>query len=246
MAECRDEAIVLALAPRGESALVTELITRNHGRCWVLIRRAREYGMMVGSLAAVRWGGSSRTATSLELISNFAASLLGDALRIDALASCCALLQEVCPQGDPQPAIFELTLEFIIILSSGDAWETAYVRWEMELVRELGFGINLRYYDHRQPVYLAKSSCQVVTSGRRDITLPIPGFLVLDHTAELRPAASGQEIAAGLALTEYLLAKQMFATIDRKLPPARTRFVSRYLRTLRDPNLPVTGPAESH
>lgn len=232
MAERKDEAIVLALAPRGESTMAAELITRSHGRCYVLIRRGRGYGMVVGSLAAVRWSGSPRTAVSLELISNFAASLLGDALRVDALASCCALLQEACPEGDPLPEVFERTLEFITILSGGDAWETAYIRWEMALVRELGFGIELKYRDHRKPVYLAKPSCQVVASGHRATTLPIPGFLALDHATELRPAGSTREIVAGLALTDYLLAKKVFAAIGRRLPPARTRLVSRYLRTL--------------
>ncbi|MBT5810940.1 MAG: DNA repair protein RecO, partial [Rhodospirillaceae bacterium] len=127
--------------------------------------------------------------------------------------------------------LFDNTAAMITALDSGDdSWMPYYVQWELDFLRELGFGLDLSRCAATgsvdELVYVSpKSGCAVSrTAGEpyRDRLLPLPGFLIGDPVgAEARDAA----ILDGLSLTGYFIDKHVYAAHDRPMPPARDRLV---------------------
>jgi DNA repair protein RecO (recombination protein O) len=147
--EWHDEGIVLSARPHGETAAVVQLLTRAHGRHAGLVRggqgrRARGV-LQPGNRVAGTW--RARLADhlgsyTLELESSHAARLMDDAERLSALSAAAAVSERALPEREPHAACYE---GFLALLSAleGDHWAEAYVGWELALLAELGFGLDL-------------------------------------------------------------------------------------------------------
>src|SRR5213083_2722037 len=105
--EWRDTGFVLAARRHGESALIVELLTAEHGRHAGLVRGGqsprRRALLQPGNLVAANWRG--RLAEHLgnldcELVRAHAASLLDDPDRLAALAAAASLVAAALPERD--------------------------------------------------------------------------------------------------------------------------------------------------
>ncbi len=144
-----DDGIVLSARPHGETAVVVQLLTRGQGRHAGLVRggqgrRARGI-YQPGNLVAARW--SARLAEHLgnytcELMESHAARVLDDPARLAALSAAAALAETALPEREPHAACYEGFLALLEALT-GAHWAEAYVRWELALLAELGFGLDL-------------------------------------------------------------------------------------------------------
>ena len=232
----RDEAIVLAARPHGETAAVAMLLTREHGRHAGLVhggqgRRARPL-LQPGNRVAVTW--SARLADHLgsltcELIEGHAARLLDDAARLAALAAAAAVAEKALPEREPHSAVYH---GFVALLQAleGEHWAEAYVGWELALLRELGFGLDLSACAgggaNDQLAYVSPRSGRAVSLAAgepyRERLLPLPGFLAG------RGGGGPIEVGQGLRLTGTFLARQIFNPQNQPLPPARQRLADRF------------------
>src|SRR2546428_14123385 len=95
--EWRDEAIILAARPHGETSLILQVLTRDHGRHAGLVhgaRRARGRGVYeTGNLITADW--RARLADPLRtlrcgLLRGYAAGLIDDPARLSCLAPAAA------------------------------------------------------------------------------------------------------------------------------------------------------------
>ena len=145
-----DEGIVLAARAQGERALVVQLLTREHGRHAGLLRGGQAPKVrahwQIGNRLTVTW--RARLAEHLgfiggEVMEAYAARLLDDPLRLGALASAASLAASALPEREPHPRAYRLLLQLIEALSADDRWAIAYVEWEMALLEDLGFGLDL-------------------------------------------------------------------------------------------------------
>ena len=145
-----DDGIVVAARRHGESSAVAQLLTRGHGLHAGLVRGgagSKARGVyQTGNLVAARW--RARLAEHLgtftcEPVRSHGAALLDDALGLAGLTSACALVAATLPERHPYPALYDETLALIEAIGRDAAWPARYVRWELELLRELGFGLDL-------------------------------------------------------------------------------------------------------
>lgn len=234
--EWSDDAIVLAARPHGESAAVAWILTRDHGRHAGLVqgaRSARQRGLLEpGNRVSVRWRArlSEHLGTlSIEVLRGYAASVLDDPLRLAGLASAVAVVDAALPEREPHPAIFEALATLFDVLD-GPAWAESYVRWEIGLLQELGFGLDLDRCaatgGNDDLAFVSPRSGRAVSlsAGQpyRDRLLPLPGFLVG------RGGGGPAETLAGLDLTGYFLDRHVFGVQAAGPPAARRRFVDRY------------------
>jgi DNA repair protein RecO (recombination protein O) len=249
--EWSDEGIVLASRKHGEASAVVQLFTHAHGRHAGLVRgggASKARGVyQSGNLVAARW--RARLAEHLgaytcEPLKSHAAALLDDPLGLAALTSACALLAVALPERHPYPVLYDATLSLIEALAGGEpAWPALYVRWELDLLRELGFGLDLTRCAATGTTddlaYVSPKSGRAVsrTAGEpwRTRLLPLPGFLIGAAEAGAGEAGAGEagaaDVAAGLRLSGSFLERHLFAPHERKLPAARERFVERFTRT---------------
>lgn len=237
--EWRDEGIVLAARRHGEASLVVSLLTPGHGRHAGLVRgggSARAGGIyQPGNRVSAHW--RARLEEHLgnfrcELVAGEAARLLDDPPRLAALASACALIEAGLPERAPHPALYQGTLALIEALP-GPVWGRAYVGWEVALLAELGFGLDLGACAATGVTeglaYVSPKSGRAVSLAAgapwHDRLLPLPRFLV-----DPAVTAEGAEILAGLRLTGHFLEVHLFGASDRPLPAARGRLLERLRR----------------
>lgn len=231
-----DTGFVLAARRHGESAMIVELLTREHGRHAGLVRGGQSPRMravlQTGNEVVASWRG--RLAEHLgtigcELVCAHAARLLDDPDRLAALASAAALLAAALPEQEPQPDVFTSFAYLIRALDSAVDWPAHYVKWEKELIGAIGFGLDLSRCAVSGGVadlaYVSPRTGRAVsrTAGLpyHDKLLQLPGFLWRQEPADRR------QITLGMTLTGFFLAHHVFAPQGRTLPAARTRLAER-------------------
>lgn len=234
--EWSDEAIVLSVRPHGETAAVAELFTRSHGRHLALVHGGRSRKLrpvlQTGNHIDAAW--KARLSEHLghatvELRKGYGASIMDDAAALSALTTLCTL-SRLLPERDPHPALFEITLFVLSFLDDMSVWPALLVRWELALLEELGFGLDLSECastgSNDQLIYVSPKSGRAVSASAgepyRDKMLPLPGFL--SKTGDR--SATKQDVLSGFKLTGYFLETRVLAPRDEKLPDARGRIAA--------------------
>ena len=233
-------ALVLSAAPYGESALVVHVLTEQHGPYRGLVRGGGSRGQAAlwqpGNLVSARWFARlSEQLGSLaaELVHPSAARVREYRLVLAMLASCCAVADDVLPEREPHPRVFEGLLRLLTLLSldpeqGARAGPAALLRWEAVVLADLGYGLDL--------------SCCAVTGGIADLAFVSPrsGRAVSvegagDWSTRLlrlpRLMLAEDEFGSpadwcnGLRLTGHFLARDAFGQRHRPLPAARLRLL---------------------
>ncbi|NJO36875.1 MAG: DNA repair protein RecO [Rhizobiales bacterium] len=231
-----DEAILLSARRHGEGALVLQVFTPHHGRHGGLVRgggsRKNRPTYQPGNRLAVIW--RARLADQLgsitaELIDANAALIMDHPARLGALTSACALIERALPDRDPHPDLYNLLRQLIDTLTTSGVWAENYVRFELALLADLGFGLDLSAGPNADLVYVSPRTGRAVTretaKGYEDRVLPLPGFLVGRADDDVDVA-----IRDGLRLAGYFLERHLFAALDRPVPEARQALVDRFSR----------------
>src|SRR3546814_150391 len=174
------------------SAVIAQLLTRGLGRHAGLVRggqSARLRGVyQSGNLVAATWSGrlpEHLGTLECELVRSYAAKVLDDSDRLAALSAATAVCEGAMPEREPHPACYEGLLALFEALE-GEHWAEVYVRWELALLAELGFGLDLSGCaaggDNDQLAYVSPRSGRAVSLSAgapyREKLLALPGFLV--------------------------------------------------------------------
>lgn len=236
----QDEAIVLSVRRHGEASAVASLFTRRHGRHAGLVRSgfSRRLAPLLqpGNELAVSWQG--RLAEQLgsfrvEPVRAHAAAALDQPPRLAALASLAALLEQTLPERAPHQALYEASALLLRALEAGVPWPALYVRWELGLLAEMGFGLDLSACAVSGVAsglaYVSPRSGRAVSAAAagpyEGRLLALPSFLA--EGRGLPPANDeSRDLAQGFHLTGFFLARAL-AERGAALPPARARLLAR-------------------
>jgi DNA repair protein RecO (recombination protein O) len=235
----QDTGFVLAARRHGESALIVELLTREHGRHAGLVRGGQSpkaRGMLQpGNKVAATWRGrldEHLGTIGCELVRANAARFLDDPGRLAGLTSAVALVCGALPEREPHADVYVSFARLIEALDSGVDWPAQYVRWEQDLLGSLGFGLdfgrctapgataNLAYVSPRT----GRAVSRTAGLPYHDKLLRLPEFLWRDAPAD------EAQLVVGMTLTGHFLAHHVFAPQGRTLPPARVRLAERIQR----------------
>ncbi|MGB3719287.1 MAG: DNA repair protein RecO [Proteobacteria bacterium] len=239
-----DEGIVLSVRPHGETAAVVELLTRAHGRYLGLVhggqgRRLRPV-LQIGNHVEATWKGRLSEQLgffTIELRKGYAAEALERPLALTGLTSLCALAR-LLPERDPHPDLFEISLFVLSYLDDDSIWPALYVRWELNLLAEMGFGLDLSSCaatgTTENLVWVSPKSGRAVsaTAGEpyRDRLLPLPQFLIKSEGVP----ATRRDVLNGLALTGAFISKRILIPQNLDMPEARQRLVAALSRSADD------------
>lgn len=231
MEEWRDAGVVIAARRHGEGRLIVSLFTASHGRQRGMLRLKRgspvgEPGTVVSATWKARLEDHLGTLTA-EVLEVGAASLFDDPLRLAGLSSLCALLEAVLPEREAHPDLYGATLDVLAQLQRGESWLAAYARWELQLLADLGYGLDLSECavsgTRDDLAYVSPKSGRAVARRAAgawvERLLPLPDFLRED-TAETVPL---DHIKMGLSLTGHFLEARLLLNPQ----PARQRLIQR-------------------
>ncbi len=167
----------------------------------------------------------------MEVEHPYAAALMDSPARLAALASACSVAESALPEREPHPALFLATEALLEALAEtgDDVWPAVYIRWELGLLGELGFGLVLSACaatgQTDELVFVSPRTGRAVSRDAgapyEDKLLRLPGFLAPAPQSSARLAAG--DIGDGLRLTGYFLARHVFDPLNRPLPGARER-----------------------
>lgn len=223
----------MSVRPHGETAAVVEIMTRNHGRHLGLVHGGRSRKLrpvlQIGNHIDATW--KARLADQLghiaiELRRGYAAAAMDDALALAGLSSLSSLMR-LLPERDPHPSLYEVTLFVLGFLDDPSVWPALYARWELALLDELGFGLDLSECaatgSNDALIYVSPKSGRAVSASAgepyKDKLLPLPAFLTKGrggHTGK-------DEIRAGLTLTGFFLQSRVLEPRGETLPDIRSR-----------------------
>jgi DNA repair protein RecO (recombination protein O) len=236
------EAIVLAVRQHGEHDAIVRALTPADGVQPGYVRGGRSRRLrpvlVPGNLIAAEY--RARTEDQLAHLtaelSRSRAPLLAEPLTAAAVEWSTVLAAATLPEAQPYPALFAGLSGLLSALEaapSARGWGVALVRYEMLLLGELGFGLDLSECavtgtDRDLAFVSPRSGRSVSTEGAgeyRDRLLPLPAFLRGEAAA-----AGWPEIMEGLAITGHFLARDLPIARQDDVFAARHRLLDRLAR----------------
>lgn len=240
MIQWRDEGALLKVRKHGESSVIIEVFTATHGRSAGVVRggTSRKIAPMLqpGAQLDVAWKARLEDhlgTFTIEPVRSRAAQVMSDRLALAGLNAVTGLLSFALPEREAHPELYRRSLQVLDLLGQTEVWPLAYLQWEMALLEDLGFGLDL-------------SAC-AVTGGTDDLVFVSPrtGRAVARHAAgdwasKLLPLpavmigagdASTTELLAALGTTGHFLTNHLAASLgDKPLPEARARLLDQIRR----------------
>jgi DNA repair protein RecO (recombination protein O) len=238
-----DDGVVLGVKRHGETSVILELMTIERGRHLGLVRggagtRLRAV-LQPGNLLRATW--RARLDEHLghyagEGLDLRAAGFLGAAHAVHGIthvAELCRLLAE----REPHAQVFAALQALLDHIDEPLAAATSVARFELQLLAELGFGLDLGSCAATgvttDLAYVSPRSGRAVSRGAgeeyRDKLLRLPDFL---HTDGEPPSAAA--LSDAFTLTGFFLDRHGFGPRGLEVPASRARFVSAVLRALSD------------
>ena len=241
--EWQEPAAVLETTPYGEGDALVVLLAAEHGLWRGLAKGGKARGKSAiwqpGNLITARWTG--RQSENLgqftaELAYPAAALAMENHLNLAILNAACALTAGALPEREPHPETFIGLTRLLAAINIKDLALPTLIRWELDLLRELGFGLDLTNSaiagDNDRLAYVSPRTGRAVSFSAAgewvDRLLKLPPFLT--ENSDPTPA----DCLAGLKLTGHFLARDVFGARHRPLPPVRERLYDLLLERLGD------------
>ena len=215
-----NEAIILSARKFGERDLICHIFTRQHGLYSGFVRAGQSSKKIAiyqtGNLVEVNWKArldNQLGSIDAELTSPLYSEFMHNMPRLVAVLSACALLRKTIAEREPHENLFELFLDFL----RADNWQQAYISFELGLLRDLGFGLDLSECavtgQTDDLVYISprtgRAVSQLGAKGYEDKLIIMPNFADDHKTA--------------LDVTEYFLNKNAFHPNNWNMPEERIR-----------------------
>jgi DNA repair protein RecO (recombination protein O) len=237
-------AIILHARPYGEADAIATVMTEAHGAHRGLARgaqsRTRAALWQPGNLVQVRWVGrlsDQLGSFTAELVHPAAALVLDDPLALSMLTAACAVAEGALPEREPHPGLFDELLHLLARLPKPETQLAPLIRWEAQLLRELGYGLDLAACaisgSNQALAYVSPRTGRAVSAEAagqwKERLLPLPPLL-------LHPTDPGDpaQWADGLRLTAHFLARDVFGLQNKPLPQARVALYDR-VAALKEP-----------
>lgn len=216
--EWRDEGVILSVRRHGETSAIAEILTAGHGRVMGLVRggrsRAQRPVLQSGNAVQTVWRARLEEQLGtfvLEPLDLRAGAIMEEPFRLAGLATLSALSQ-LLPEREPHPRVYEALRVVLDAMGDDLVWPALLARWELGLLDELGFGLdlsrcaatgvreNLRFVSPRS----GKAVSAEAGAPFRDRLFPLPSFL------REGGAASPRDVSDGLKLAAYFLDRHLF------------------------------------
>lgn len=202
------EALVLSVRPLGERSYILSLFTQEHGKHLGVIRCKTPPD--IASFVYTRWQARLPEQMGhyyLEDCYSFAASFLEDKKRLACLSCICTLLDKLLPERQSNLFLYQQTICFLKEQLEQSDFIENYVRWEVELLSILGFGLDLTECagggNSNNLCYVSPKSGRAVSAEKgepyQNKLLNLPAFLWKNTQA------TPTDLKQGLDLTAFFL-----------------------------------------
>mgnify|MGYP000038253222 CR=1 FL=1 len=188
----RDTGILLSTRKYGETSVILDAFTPQHGRHAGVLRggtsRKHTPHLQPGAQLDLSWRArlpDQLGTYTIEPIRSRAAIAMGDRLSLAGLNTVVSLLSFCLADREPHPRLYQQTEALLDLLGQSDIWPLAYLRWEIDLLAEMGFGLELGRCavtgSNDNLIYVSPRTGRAVTASGAgewiDHLLPLPPVL---------------------------------------------------------------------
>jgi DNA repair protein RecO (recombination protein O) len=234
--EWRDEGIILGTRKHGETSAILEVMTRAHGRHLGLVRggrsRKQQPVLQPGNRVDLLWRArlDEHLGTfQAEAIEMNAARLMDSAIAVYGLQTMAAHLR-LLPERDAHEGLFETLAVMIVHLDDADAAGELVARFELLVLDELGFGLDLSRCaatgTQQDLAYVSPKSGRAVSRDAgapwRDKMLALPAFLQRGSGLRADQAA----VDEAFRLTGFFFNRHVYEPRGIEQPDARAGFLA--------------------
>jgi DNA repair protein RecO (recombination protein O) len=224
--EWRDEGVILSVRRHGETSAIAEILTAGHGRAVGLVRGGRsrqqrpvlQTGNTVQAVWRARLEEQLGTFT-LEPLELRAGAIMEEPFRLAGLAAVTGLSQ-LLPEREPHPKVYEALRVVLDAIDNDTLWPALLVRWELGLLDELGFGLDLTQCaatgSRDELAYVSPKSGKAVSAAAgepfRDRLFRLPAFLRFGGSAPT------DDVIEGLKLAAFFLERHVYDPRGMRFP----------------------------
>ena len=231
-----DEGLILSVRPHGETAAIVEILTAQHGRFAGLVHGGRSRRLrpvlQTGNHVDVTWKARLSDQLghmTLELRHGYAAEAMADALALAGLSTLTTMAR-MLPERDPHPSLYEVGMFVLSFLDDPSVWPALYVHWEMALLDELGYGMDLSQCAatgaNDRLIYVSPRSGRAVSESAgepyKGRLLPLPSFL---RDGNASGGVTAKDLKDAFALTAHFLEARVLTPGGQTMPEVRARMI---------------------
>ena len=177
----KDEGFLLSKNNYGENSIIIEVFTLNHGKCSGIVyggtsKKIKSY-LQLGNKIYVNLktkNDSKLGYFKIEIIDAISPFFFDDNKKLNCLFSSLNLLKTLLPELQSYNSIYVLFSNFLYELKFNNNWIVHYIFWEINLLREIGFDMNLTSY----LVSKKNSEKNMITVNIDNEKINIPSFMV--------------------------------------------------------------------
>lgn len=225
------EAIIIKQQQFSDDKLLCWFFSSSHGvyKGLLTLNKKTRNQVQLGNIIHATW--RARLEEHLgsyycELLRPLSMAIINDKLKLNSVLSLCSILSTCLPERTLELKIYDETISYLLSLKDHKDWITEYIRLELSILQELGYGLNLDacadtgseedlyYVSPRTGRAVSKSSGEPY----HDKLLLLPQFLINEASA------NEQDITNGLKLNEHFIHKNFYQPHSQEIPQARIRF----------------------
>ncbi|MDA7811541.1 DNA repair protein RecO [Candidatus Pelagibacter sp.] len=219
-----DSAYLVSKNRYSENSIIAEVFTENHGKISGIIfggtsKKIKNY-LQIGNKIYVNYNSKSVTRIGyfkIEILNALTPLYFDENQKLSCITSAMHLIKLLTAEAQSNKEIFKLIDKFFEILTS-DKWIQKYIFWELELLKLLGYDLELKNMAEKEIVdsevnYYVKSSTEKKS---------IPNFLIDENNLDVNL----KNLLKGLKLVSDYLEKSILKPNNLNLPTSRTHFIN--------------------
>ena len=219
-----DSAYLVSKNRYSENSIIAEVFTENHGKISGIIfggtsKKIKNY-LQIGNKIYVNYNSKSVTRIGyfkIEILKALTPLYFDENQKLSCITSAMHLIKLLTAEAQSNKEIFKLIDKFFEILTS-DNWIQKYIFWELELLKLLGYDLELKTMAEKEIVdsevnYYVKSSTEKKS---------IPNFLIDENDMDVNL----KNLLKGLKLVSDYLEKSILKPNNLNLPTSRTHFIN--------------------
>ncbi|GHA56766.1 DNA repair protein RecO [Amylibacter ulvae] len=234
--EWSGQGVIVGVRRFGETSAIIDVFTQEKGRHAGVVRGGSSRKMapllQPGAQVALEW-----RARLEEHLGNFhveplqsRSMIMSDRMGLSGLGAVCSLIQFAFPERMVLPELYARTIDLLDRIDGRVLWAAAYAHWEMLLLEDLGYGMDLSCCAvtgmTQELVFVSPKSGRAVSRDGAgewaDRLLALPDFLRNGFDSDDK-----QEILNALRLTGYFLQNSLAPALgNRPIPDARARLIA--------------------
>lgn len=235
----QDQGILLSARRFGEGSAIVEVFTAEHGRHAGIVRgggsRKMAPVLQPGTQVNVEWRARLEDhlgTYTIEPKFSRSAQLMQDRGRLSGFSAWVSLVSVLLPERDSHPQLYDESLDLLETLTGDQNWYYAYTFWELSLLRDLGFGLDLSRCaatgKTSKLCFVSPKSGRAVSAsgaiGWEDKLLKLPEYITVKD--QIDPTA--EQFRQALVLCGYFLENwAMHQQGKPKMPESRVQLLAR-------------------